>query len=95
MLCGLPLGFILAEVKLILLCCCNKFEMRGENVIGTLFGGLIYHSKSAITDATSNVLILASGQRERKGAFQEVPGLKDQDMRLSKQFVESVRKTLL
>ena len=77
MLCGLPLGFILAEVKLILLCCCNKFEMRGENVIGTLFGGLIYHSKSAITDATSNVLIMASGQRERIGAFQEVPGLKE------------------
>ena len=42
-------GFILVEVKLILLCCCNKFEMQGENVIGTLFGGLIYHPKSAVT----------------------------------------------
>ena len=42
-------SFILVEVKLILLCCCNKFEMWGENVIGTLFGGLIYHSKSVVT----------------------------------------------
>ena len=39
---------------------------------------LVCSSNSQIpNDATSNVLILASGQRERKSAPQEVPGLKD------------------